>query len=60
MKRAICLAAVALVGSAFFTLPSFGGGKKKTHLDYQPSYEAAMAEARLRGVPIYYARHKDF
>ena len=59
MKRAILLTSLALIGSLAFTLPTFGG-KKKPHLTYQPSYEAAMLEAQLRGVPIYYARHKDF
>lgn len=31
----------------------------KDSLRYLPSYEAAMLEARVRGVPIFFSRHKD-
>ena len=33
---------------------------KGPHLDYRTSYAGAMMEARIRNVPIFFARHKDF
>ncbi len=33
---------------------------KGAHLRYMTSYEAAMVEARVRNVPIFFSRHKDF
>ena len=33
---------------------------KGPHLRYVTSYADAMLEARIRGVPIFFARHKDF
>lgn len=30
------------------------------HLRYATSYAEAMREARVRGVPIFFSRHKDF
>ena len=33
---------------------------KGPHLRYMATYESAMLEARIRGVPIFFSRHKDF
>ncbi|MDJ0972951.1 MAG: hypothetical protein QNJ98_00650 [Planctomycetota bacterium] len=33
---------------------------KGAHLRYQKTYADAMLEARLRNVPIFFSRHKDF
>ncbi len=34
--------------------------KKKAHLAFQKTYEAALLEARIRNVPVFVSRHKDF
>lgn len=35
-------------------------GDTKPTLRYMTSYEDAMLEARIRGLPIFFSRHKDF
>ncbi len=30
------------------------------HLRFMQTYEAAMRESRIRNVPIFFSRHKDF
>lgn len=30
------------------------------HLRYQTTYADAMLEARIRNVPVFFSRHKDF
>jgi len=32
----------------------------QAHLDYRPSYEQALLEARIRNLPVFVSRHKDF
>ncbi len=34
--------------------------KKNEHLEYRSSYGRALAEARIRNVPVFVSRHKDF
>ncbi len=34
--------------------------EKRKHLRYKSSYEEAMLEARIRNLPIFFSRHKDF
>ena len=33
---------------------------KKAQLAFQKTYEAALLEARIRNVPVFVSRHKDF
>ena len=32
----------------------------KAHLEYRSTYEAALLEARIRNLPTFVSRHKDF
>lgn len=60
--KIIRIAFVAALAAGFLaTLPYARGGAddKKPSLRYMRTYEEAMLEARIRGVPIYHARHKD-
>ena len=34
--------------------------KKGPHLDYRRTYEVALLEARIRNVPVFVSRQKDF
>ena len=34
--------------------------KKKPHLFYRKTYEEALTEARVRNLPVFISRHKDF
>ena len=34
--------------------------KKKPHLLYRKTYEEALTEARVRNLPVFISRHKDF
>ncbi len=34
--------------------------KAKAHLDFKKTYVAALREARIRNLPIFASRHKDF
>ena len=60
MKRALGLLTVtALV----FPAAAPAGEKKaktKAHLDYRSTYEQALLEARIRNLPLFVSRHKDF
>ena len=53
----LALAAVFLFGSGVFAGEEHPKGP---HLRYIQSYEAAMRESRIRNVPIFFCRHKDF
>ena len=53
----MALAAVFLFGSGVFAGEEHPKGP---HLRYIQSYEAAMRESRIRNVPIFFCRHKDF
>ncbi|MDJ0523611.1 MAG: hypothetical protein QNJ90_16190 [Planctomycetota bacterium] len=33
---------------------------KGAHLDYKRTYLAALTEARIRNLPVFVSRHKDF
>ncbi|MHC5012069.1 MAG: hypothetical protein ACYTG6_14170 [Planctomycetota bacterium] len=48
--------------AAFLAVPGDGraGDDEDEHLDYRTTYEEAMLEARIRNVPIFVSRHKDF
>lgn len=56
------LAAVAALLSVGFLSLAFAGEKhpKGAHLAYKTNYADAMLEARIRNVPIFFSRHKDF
>jgi len=34
--------------------------KADDHLDFKKTYAAALREARIRNVPVFVSRHKDF
>ena len=34
--------------------------KAKPHLDFKRTYGAALEEARIRNLPVFVSRHKDF
>jgi hypothetical protein len=34
--------------------------RKGPHLDYRRSYAEALTEARIRNVPVFFSRQKDF
>ncbi len=34
--------------------------KAEEHLDFQRSYGAALRQARIRNLPVFVSRHKDF
>lgn len=48
-----------LLGSGWVALEAAPRKAEPPALRYQRSYADAMLEARLRGVPIWFARHKD-
>ena len=50
-------AALFLFGSGVFAGEEHPQGP---HLRYVQSYEAAMRESRIRNLPIFFCRHKDF
>ena len=51
----------ALFAAVLAPHPSVAGGKKKkAHLEFRPTYERALLEARVRNVPVFVSRHKDF
>jgi len=52
------LAATVLTGAGLAGLEA-GPRKEPSPLRYQRTYEDAMLEARLRGVPIWFSLHKD-
>lgn len=52
------LAGGLLMGAGLVGLEA-GPRKEPSSLRYQRTYEDAMLEARLRGVPIWFSRHKD-
>jgi hypothetical protein len=60
--------AVLLVGCAFVALaaPGVAGEKKKAkkdakpHIEFRATYEQALLESRIRNVPVFVSRHKDF
>lgn len=70
MKTLKQLAPVVAVGTALFAVllgsmaPGRAApdkkGKKKAHLEYRATYERALMEARIRNVPVFVSRHKDF
>lgn len=35
-------------------------GTRGVHLAYKKTYEAALLEARVRNLPVFVSRHKDF
>ncbi len=52
-----------VLGLALGFLPLGFAGEthpKGEHLRYQTTYAAAMMESRVRNVPVFFARHKDF
>ncbi|MDA1196296.1 MAG: hypothetical protein O2894_14095 [Planctomycetota bacterium] len=64
-----CLCVLAV--TAAFTLPARAGDEadgpkdaskvsKGAHLRFQVTYEGALLEARIRNLPIFVSRHKDF
>ena len=61
MKSLRIPVALALATSFLVVSPPAdgGGAKGKPSLRFMRTYEAAMLEARIRGVPIFFSRHKD-
>lgn len=60
LPRLGLLAGLAAAGLAWGARGGAAAPEARTkHLAYVASYEQAMLEARLRGVPILFARHKD-
>lgn len=57
------LLAAALLLGAGTTRAGEDDAKQATkgpHLDYRRTYEAALLEARIRNVPVFVSRQKDF
>lgn len=63
-RRRLVLSLFAFLLSGAFLLPAFAEEgiqhPKGKHLRYVTNYADAMLEARVRGVPIFFSRHKDF
>ena len=51
---------VALAAGFLSFSPTASGGETKPTLRYMKTYESAMLESRIRGLPIFFSRHKDF
>ena len=65
MKRRSRWMAGWLVGGAclaltFLAVARAGDEPKQDHLRFCASYGQAMLEARIRNMPIFVSRHKDF
>ncbi len=62
MRTRLRLALVCGLALVFSPLWGFAGEEhpKGEHLNYRTSYAAAMLESRVRNVPIFFSRHKDF
>ena len=60
LRRAVTTVMTGLLlGSGLVALEAAPRKAEPTSLRYQRSYGDAMLEARLRGVPIWFARHMD-
>lgn len=66
MRTLGILAAAVLGGAVLLAAGELRAGDKedaakaKKHLRYVPTYEAALLEARIRNVPVFVSRQKDF
>lgn len=62
MRTPIRLALLTGLTLAFLPLWGFAeeAHPKGEHLTYRTSYAEAMLESRVRNVPIFFSRHKDF
>jgi hypothetical protein len=62
MRRTCLQALFPLLAFGFLAAGLHAGEEhpEGPHLRYAPSYAEAMLEARIRGVPIFFTRHKDF
>ncbi len=62
MRTRFRLALICGLALAFMPLWGFAGEEhpKGDHLAYKTSYAEAMLESRVRNVPIFFSRHKDF
>lgn len=61
ITAALCFAAAAGAGEDDAAKSkSKAKAKKVSHLDYRITYERALLEARIRNVPVFVSRQKDF
>ena len=58
-RAAAMLLTALLLGSGLVVLEAAPRKAEPASLRFQRTYADAMLEARLRGVPIWFARHKD-
>ena len=60
---ALCVLAALLTAGFSWEAAEAGKAKAKSakaHLEYRPTYEQALLEARIRNLPTFVSRHKDF
>ena len=64
-KAGFLAAGLLTVAALVYPAPVPAGEKKaktktKAHLAFRPTYEQALLEARIRNLPLFVSRHKDF